>query len=261
MTTMADPGLGIVLRPESPLPLYAQLQAALRRRILDGRCPEGSLLPAENDLAASLGVSRITVQRAFGELAAAGLVRRQRGRGTEVVRPSDKAVVASIAGLVENSFAMGRETQVKLLAFAYVRADAEVAAALAVPEGTKVQRAVRVRVERGQPFSHVTTWLPEPVGSGFDRAALASTPLVVLLERAGVQIASAEQVIDAEPADAAVARALGMAPGAALLRVARVARDPAGVPVERTVVRYNPARYQYRMVFGPVVPGGGEGGG
>lgn len=249
----SDPTLGIALRPESPLPLYAQLQAALRRRILDGTCPEGTLLPSENELASALGVSRITAQRAFAELAANGLVRRQRGRGTEVLRAQDRPVVASVDGLVENNLAMGRETQVALLDFGYVPADAAVAAALSLPEGALVQRAVRVRTEAGQPFSYVTTYVPEAIGQRYDREALMSTPLVVLLERAGVRFASAEQAISAESATPAIAAALGVEPGAALLRINRTSRDQNGTPAERTEVLYNPRRYQYRMNFGQLV--------
>jgi len=251
--TSAPSTLGIVLRPDSPLPLYAQLQAALRRRILDGSCPEGSLLPSENELAAALGVSRITVQRAFAELASLGLVRRQRGRGTEVLRAPDRPVVASVDGLVENNLVMGRDTQVTLLDFAYLPADTAVAKALAIPEGTIVQRAVRVRAEKGEPFSYVTSWVPEAIGRTFDRDALATTPLIVLLERAGVQFASAEQVIDAEIASPATAAALDVPPGSALLRINRISRDQNGTPAEWTEVLYNPGRYQYRMAFGQVM--------
>lgn len=249
MTSTAS-GLGILLRPDDPLPLYSQLYAALRRRILDGRCPEGSLLPAENDLAEALGISRITAKRALDELAARGLVRRRRGRGTEVLHPpAQRPVVASIDGLVENSLVMGRDTAVELLDFAYVPATEAVAVALAVTPGAPVQWAVRVRREGGEPFSCVTTWIPEAIGRGFGRAELMATPLVVLLERAGVRLASAEQVIGAEAASPAAAQALGVAPGTALLNIHRVSRDHRGIPVERTEVLYNPARYQYRMLF------------
>lgn len=248
--TSSAPTLGIRLEPDSPLPLYAQLHAALRRRILDGRCPEGALLPSENDLAEALGVSRITIKRAFDELAASGLVRRRRGHGTEVLRgPAQRPVLASVDGLVENSLVMGRDTEVELLEFAYVPADEAVAEALDVAPGALVQKAVRVRRELGEPFSRITTWIPEAVGRGFGRGDLITTPLVALLERAGVRLSSAEQAIGAENADAAAALALGVAPGAALLRVERLSRDQRGTPVERAEVLYNPARYRYRMLF------------
>ena len=243
------PGLGIALHASSPVPLYAQLFAALRRRILDGRCPEGMLLPSEADMALALGVSRITVKRAFDELAGRGMVHRQRGRGTEVLRAAIRPVVASIDGLVESHLVMGRDTAVELVDFAYEPASAEEAAALEVGIGTPVQRAVRVRRENGLPFSHITTWVPEAVGRHYDRAALATTPLLVLLGEAGAEPASADQVIGAEAATADVAERLGVPPGAALLRISRVSRDRTGRPVEHAVVLYNPARYQYRMSF------------
>lgn len=250
-----DAGLGILLRPEHPLPLHAQLRTALRRRILDGRCPEGSLLPAETDMAAALGVSRITIRRAFDDLAAAGLLRRARGRGTEVLRrPAQSPVLAHIDGLVEASLVMGRDTAVELLEFGYIPAAPEIAAALEIPAGAPVQHAVRIRREGGQVFSLARSWVPEALGRSFSREDMMITPLVQLLERAGAEFGSAEQVLGAEAASPEVARALGVAPGAALLRVRRLSRDPRGVPIERMEVLYIPERYEYRMQFGPGIP-------
>jgi len=45
------------------------------------------LLPSENQLAASFGVSRMTARKALGELEAEGLVERVRGKGTFVKKP------------------------------------------------------------------------------------------------------------------------------------------------------------------------------
>ena len=246
-------GLGIVLRPDHALPLHAQIHRALRRRILDGRCPEGSLLPSENEMGEALGVSRITIRRAFDDLAAAGLVRRSRGRGTEVLRrPEQRPVLAHIDGLVEASLVMGRDTTVELLDFAYVPATAEIAAALEIAEGAPVQHALRIRREGGAIFSLAHSWVPEALGRTYSREDLMQTPLVRLLERAGAEFGSAEQVLGAEAATPEAASALGVAPGAALLRVRRLSRDPRGVPIERMEVLYIPERYEYRMQFGPV---------
>lgn len=59
-------------------------EQALRRRILDGTLAPGSTLPPERELAAMLGVSRLTLRAALATLAAADLVRAHHGKGYEV---------------------------------------------------------------------------------------------------------------------------------------------------------------------------------
>jgi DNA-binding LacI/PurR family transcriptional regulator len=73
------------LDPSSPLPLWAQLRDAFRRRVAAGEWAPGAMIPREVDLCAQYGVSRITATRAVQELVREGLLQRQRGRGTVVV--------------------------------------------------------------------------------------------------------------------------------------------------------------------------------
>ena len=76
------------------LPLYQQLQRALRdaidRRILGA----DDALPPERDLAGEFGVSRITVRKAIDGLVSEGLLMRRQGSGTFV------------RGRVEKNFSM-----------------------------------------------------------------------------------------------------------------------------------------------------------
>ena len=54
---------------------------ALREAILSGRLARGSSLPPERDLAAQLGVNRLTLRAALGQLVATGLVSVRHGSG------------------------------------------------------------------------------------------------------------------------------------------------------------------------------------
>jgi GntR family transcriptional regulator/MocR family aminotransferase len=74
----------IPLDHESPIPLYQQIQGFLQTQIEAGSLPHETRLPASRTLAASLGVSRITVTNAYAELEAEGLVYMRRGSGTFV---------------------------------------------------------------------------------------------------------------------------------------------------------------------------------
>ncbi len=74
----------IPLDRDSALPLYLQIQQHLTRLIREGALAPHTPLPATRQLAADLGVNRITVSNAYAELEAAGLVYAQTGRGTFV---------------------------------------------------------------------------------------------------------------------------------------------------------------------------------
>jgi len=63
---------------------YRQIADELRAAITAGRLPAGAQLPAEPDLMAQYRVSRGTVRLALAELANAGLVTPEPGRGTFV---------------------------------------------------------------------------------------------------------------------------------------------------------------------------------
>jgi N-methylhydantoinase A len=65
-------------------PLHEQVQDIIRSQISDGQLVAGDQLPAEPELAESIGVSRATVRRAFDSLEAEGVIERWVGRGTFV---------------------------------------------------------------------------------------------------------------------------------------------------------------------------------
>lgn len=231
-----------------PTPLYHQIYALLREQILDGVYADNELVPTEQELTERFGVSRITAKRALDELASEGLVVRRRGKGTTVAsRVAVPAVSANISGLLENLLMMGLKTKVDIIDFGYVSATNDVCRALDIPDGTEVQRAVRVRSLDGAPLSYTTSYVPAALGRTYGRKDLAARPLLELLERAGVLIGSADQSIGAVLADARVAPRLGVRVGSPLLSVTRTVFDQHGRPVEYIAILYRPDRYQYRM--------------
>jgi GntR family transcriptional regulator len=70
--------------PASPLPIFAQIAAGVRREVIEGRLASGDRLPAAKDVARSLDVNLHTVLRAYQELRHEGLVDLRRGRGAVV---------------------------------------------------------------------------------------------------------------------------------------------------------------------------------
>ena len=82
-------GEGETIDPGVATPVYRQLAAILRRRILDGRIRPGHVIPSEKQLQQELGVSRNTTRRSIAILRDEGLVVTVPGRGTYVVSEAE----------------------------------------------------------------------------------------------------------------------------------------------------------------------------
>ena len=234
-----------------PLPKYHQIYLVLREQLHEGRFAQG--LPGEMALMQQFGVARVTVRRALQERAGEGLISRERGRGTKPAdappprAPRTGSKTTRLTGLLENLVSTSLNTTVKVLEVSEVAATPDVAQALRLDAGAPVQKAVRVRSTREGPLSHITTWVPAALASGFGKKELARKPILLLLEEAGVRVGGAQQTISARLADAQVAAHLGLAVGSALLAVRRLIHDEQGRPVQWLHGLYRPDRYEYQM--------------
>ncbi len=72
------------LDKNSMIPLYVQLHDLLYQRIEQGVYAPGQKMPSENQLCREFSMSRPTVRQAMAELAAAGVISIEKGRGTYV---------------------------------------------------------------------------------------------------------------------------------------------------------------------------------
>jgi GntR family transcriptional regulator len=226
-----------------PLTKYHQIYVVLREQLMDGQFSGG--LPGELALMQQFKVARVTVRRALELLAAEGLIAREPGRGTRTLAVA--RAHAPLTGLLGNIVRMGLKTSVTVLEIDMVTASANVANALQLNAGDSVQKAVRARRTQEGPISHITTYVPAGIGRHFGRDELAKTPILVLMEAAGVKVGRAHQTISARLADVLVAKHLEVAVGSALLAVRRLVYDDQDRPVQWLHGLYRPDRYEYEM--------------
>jgi GntR family transcriptional regulator len=74
----------IVIAGSSSVPLYEQIAEQLRAHVVSGALAPEELLPSIRTFARDLGVSIITVKRAYEDLEAEGFVESRQGQGTFV---------------------------------------------------------------------------------------------------------------------------------------------------------------------------------
>ncbi|HAE47358.1 MAG TPA: GntR family transcriptional regulator [Tistrella mobilis] len=233
---------------EGPTPLYHRLYVIFREKILGGELRDGDVLPAELDIARDYGVSRITAKRALDDLAAEGLVSRQRGRGTMVTHHYRPAPIrAPLDGLIATIQNIGARSGVRLVSLARVAAPAAIAEELKIDPGTELVAAERVRSADGRPFALLATHTLPAAAAAFTERSLAHRPRLGLFEEAGFAVAAARQKLSAQLADDRLAVLLEVEPGAALLRLTRTMYDQAMRPFDHLVSLYVPGRFEYRM--------------
>jgi DNA-binding GntR family transcriptional regulator len=80
------------------VPQYRKLYEILRKHILSGLYAEGSLLPSENELGATHGITRPTVRHALEALARDGLIVKKQGKGSIVRKALQNIGILSVAG-------------------------------------------------------------------------------------------------------------------------------------------------------------------
>jgi GntR family transcriptional regulator len=230
-----------------PTPLYHQLYSLLRQKIEAGLLRHGAVVPSELDLAARFSVSRITSKRALDELATDGFVERRRGCGTMVCYTYEPKVLrAPLTGMLESLHVMGRETTVKVLALERVGAPKHVAEALKLAPGALVDRAVRLRLNQGEPFAYYLSHTI-PLSKPITAKQLATQTRLDIFKSMDVRLHEVDQVLSASGASADVAQALNVTLGAPLLSLTRTYTDQHQRRIDFLQGWYRPDRFQYHM--------------
>jgi GntR family transcriptional regulator len=229
---MATP---IAIDRSSPLPLYWQLKGRIVRDIEDRGLQPGDRLPGDHELCDQYGVSRTVVRQALRELEVEGVIRREKGRGTFVAdRRTARGIGHALIGTFEDIQASGRQQESVVLRREVVAATSAVARDLGLADGDRVVEIERLRMVDGEPWALTRTQLPRDVGEQLLDADLRNVSIYGVLEREfGVQFERAVRTVEAEVVDAAVAEALGVAPGSAVLVMHSVSFDPTGRAIER----------------------------
>ena len=149
------PSLAKIVGPlseRSNLPLYLQLQRALRAAIDNRILSPDDALPAERDLASDFKVSRITVRKALDGLVNEGLLMRRQGSGNFVSARVEKNF-AMLTSFSEDMRARGRSPHSVWLRRSSGTVTPEEALALRLSPGTPVYRFHRLRFADEAPMS------------------------------------------------------------------------------------------------------------
>lgn len=218
----------------SGVTVYGQIEDWLAEAIAVGRIGPGDRMPAEQDLAAWFGVSRMTLRQALARLARRGLVTRAVGRrgGTFVAERKLEQDHTTLAGFSEQLRRQGIQPGARVLSAVRRPAGPVVAAALDAAEGEPVYEVRRVRLGDGRPIVLEHSVFPAAMFPGMLGCRLDGSLYELLETRYGQRPHRARESLEPVTAGVREAEALEVSEGAPLMLVVRVAYAQTGQPVE-----------------------------
>ncbi len=229
MMASGDPPADLGFRP-----LYKQVRERLTRRIAEGGWRAGEMVPSEMQIAAELGVSQGTVRKALDDMTAAKLLVRRQGRGTFVATHDEARILFQFFKLQPDGGDRAFPES-EVLSVVTGAAHAGEAEGLAIYPGEPVIRIRRIRSLAGRPCIAETITLPTALFDGLERQPVPNNLYDIYARRYGVTVGGGTERIKAVTADAETARLLGVAVGAPLMLIDRIATALDGRPVERRV--------------------------
>ncbi|GIK87001.1 MAG: GntR family transcriptional regulator [Betaproteobacteria bacterium] len=234
------------------MPLYKELERRMRDALAQGEWKPGEAIPAERRLAARFGVSIGTLRKAIDELVAANILIRQQGRGTFVATHDRDRLLFYFFHVVP-VHGPKQYPDVRLLAFQRARAGRAEAEALGIAAGDAVLRVRNLLSLAGAPVIVDDLTLPSARFPALTEKQFAGRPSTIYnlyQDSFGISVIRTRERLRAVLADAEAAALLGVARGAPLLSIRRVALTYNDEAVELRISRVNTAAHEYYADIG-----------
>jgi GntR family transcriptional regulator len=224
------------------LPAYQKIQRVIRQRIEANQLKSGDAVSSERELARIHGVSLMTARHALAGLEREGIVERRRGSGTFIAPP--RIHFNKLMSYTEQMGSRGLTPNSKIIVAKIIEDEPEVAARLGLPANSRIVKIERVRHTADEPFALETCFLPAAEFASLIDAPLARTSLFATLEHdCNVELAYADEEVDATVAEGRVAQLLNLRPGAPLLRIRQVIYSTKTKPVIYVIGFYRSERH------------------
>jgi DNA-binding GntR family transcriptional regulator len=234
----------------SGVPLHVQIRRSIQADIASGVLPAGARLPTEHEYAKLYGVSIAPVRQALLDLADAGLVVRQKGRGTFVRGDRVEEEIDLLTSFTDGLRRRGVPVRIQVLDRARLPAPAKIAGGLGLRPGASVVHLRRLAWIADDPAVILDAWLP---GRQFERLADyddfdAGRSLYATIEAEfGVRLGLARSRIEVARSLEDESRLLALPEGSPLVRVTSVTEDTVGRLVELAYVTYRADRFVFTM--------------
>ena len=200
---------------------WQDIQQRIRQNIKQGVWVPGQLIPGEVELAAQFGCARTTVNRALRDLAQTGVIDRKRKAGTRVAMQKARRVTAEIPVIRTQIESTGRQYRFDILKKKMVTPLLSVKNAMQLPDSSKALHVRSVHYAGVAPYIYEDRWLNIRTIPQVAKVDLEKTSVNEWLVE-NIPFTRGDFVVEAIEAGKTIARALGVAEGAAIIKSQRL---------------------------------------
>lgn len=214
------------------LPLYLQIEAILKSKILTGELKEGDRLPPENELSNQFGVSPLTVRQALSSLVGEGLLDRKPGIGTMIKKNPNEKIILKLSGRMDELLSIGKETETTVLRSEVIQRLDKPTRNLRLNQGDPVFFVEKLRYWKGTPFMVVEEYVPQSfIGALSKNKKSIKSLYFILTQKKGFVLKEATQTIESSTADQRIASLLQVEMGSPLFYMERIFYSETGLPI------------------------------
>lgn len=217
---------------ERRTPHYLRIYRDVKRNIAEGAIAPGERLPTQRDMAASHGVTVMTVRQALQLLEQEELVVSRHGLGTFVAPQRIRYEIGNLRSLAQEVAAQGLDLQTSVLRRGLVEPHPRVAELLRVEPSEPVLSIERLRLVGQQPVVYQQSYLPAWLADALEGVDLGAISLYDHIQsELEIELSRAQEKIHAIALAAPEALLLDELRGAAALLSERVTYATSGAPV------------------------------
>lgn len=233
-------------------PVHVQIERWLTDVIGRGELVPGDRLPREDELAALLGVSRMTLRQALATLESHGIVIKKTGRagGTFVTEPRIECDLTGLAGFTEQMRRAHVRAGARMVSAETVPASAAVASALGIARGGLVHEVIRVRTARRRPLALEQSCFPAELFPDLLSHRLTGSIYDLLSRTYRQRPHTARETLEPVIARPMEAELLEVAENSPLMLIERTAFTVAGLAVEYAHDLFRPDRVRISFQTG-----------
>jgi GntR family transcriptional regulator len=249
-------GASIAIRPDYPDPLWIQAVTLINAEIAAGVLKPGMRLPPERELCQQLGISRVTLRKALGQLVVDGVLNASHGRGWYVAerQAAGKEWPNNLESFTETATRMGLEATSVVIRAEEQPATFDEAEELSIAPGTPVFHLDRIRMLSGVAIAVDTTVFVVSLLPSIAQVDFTTESFYAQLASAGLEPQRAESTIEAREADEETSQHLTVAVGKPVLVMHQVAVGAGDRPLFASTIRYAGDRYRLRTHFARTNP-------
>ncbi len=235
-----------------PVPIYQQIKEWIQTQILDRNWPEHYKLPAEVDLARSLGVSRGTVRKAVAELTTEGLLVSVHGRGTFVGSPTlEQALTSRLVTSSEDLTRRGIPYTTRVLEQTVTQPGSRVTSLLSIPDQSRVFFIRRVRLVEQSPIALLHNYVVYDRCVGIEAIDFTRHQLFqVLEEKFGLPVTWGQRTFEAQVPHEELKAPLPLPEGTPVMYMEQITYLDDDVPIELSDVWWRGDQFRLSATVG-----------